>query len=286
MTSDAQLRQAPDEPELMAYADGRIDAGSARGREIEAWLAGQPAARRRVQDYARQDREIRQHFAPRLAAPLPARLRLQAIRRRRSSVRTWMAVPTAASIAAVVLGWSLRVDPGARELDRFAHAVAHHLATDAVHDPIQAPHDASVAPDSLSAGFELAGMRHLESADRWYTEYAYRDADGRSLRLFVGDRQEGGEEPHWLRAGDQIVVYWDSGSRMYALSGAVSESELRRVAMHAMQRTREDLQVAEDAAGTDSQPVSASEMVSMPPHGPAELQPVMDQPVLLSAPGR
>ena len=76
----------PDELEFIAFAEGRIDPESARGREIAAMLRNDPEAEAMVQNYQAQDKAIRRHYAPIMAAPIPAQLRIsniQSARRRR-----------------------------------------------------------------------------------------------------------------------------------------------------------------------------------------------------------
>ena len=59
--------RAADERDLMALADGRIDADSERAAELRAHLAAHPEDAARVTAWQRQNEAIRAHYAPALA---------------------------------------------------------------------------------------------------------------------------------------------------------------------------------------------------------------------------
>lgn len=126
MSTHRLHRHAPDELELIAYADGRLDAGSARGREIEAWLKSHPAADARVRAYVRQDQDIREHYAPLLAEPLPPQLRPNVIRHRQGGGRSRppqvavAAVVAATLVVALALAWLLYPNAETPEAQRHA----------------------------------------------------------------------------------------------------------------------------------------------------------------------
>ena len=227
-------RHAPDERELIAYADGRIDSNSANGREIAAWLETQPAALRRVREYMQQDRDIRAHYASRLAAPLPPHLRPASMRRRlRRNLRTAVAA-TAAVIIAAVATWLLQERLHANGLDRFAQDVALQLGRD--HTDAQMP-VAEMRPAFMPEHFAVTGIRQLQASSGALTEYRYRDAGGRNLYLFVsGEPQASDDTLHWRHDDGRSIVYWQHQGRRYALTGELHVPELQQLAHQALQQ--------------------------------------------------
>ena len=61
--------------DLMAYADGLLDADPERKAEVETYLRQHPEEDARVRDYAAQNDAIRRLYRPVLSAPVPERLR-------------------------------------------------------------------------------------------------------------------------------------------------------------------------------------------------------------------
>ena len=58
---------------LSAWLDGELDA--AASAEVQAWLARDPEGAQRVRQWAADRDALREHFAPVLQEPVPARLR-------------------------------------------------------------------------------------------------------------------------------------------------------------------------------------------------------------------
>jgi anti-sigma factor RsiW len=238
--------RVPDELELVAYADGRLDGDSARGREIAAWLDSQPAARRRVHDYVQQDREIRAQFASCFAAPLPPRLDLAAIRRRQRRRLRGFGAAAAALLVAVAAAWLLPERGRDADLERFAQDVVLQLERDPAE--LRTP-AANARPAFIPEDFTATGMRELHAASGPLTEYVYHDADGRSLLLFVsGEPQAADGALHWRHAGDRSIVYWQSDGRRYALSGEIHAPELQLLALQALQQPAIETPLSDDAA--------------------------------------
>lgn len=295
--------RAPDEWALAAFAEGRLDAGSARGREIAAWLHAHPQARARVDEYARQDREIRAVFAAKFAEPVPARLQPAAIRRRqrREYLRWTGAVAGIAVTVVLVSALSTAQRTPAGSLDGFAQDVLRQIESDA---PAQRDTAAQPVPMLAPAGFELAGERRMQAASGMLTEQFYRDAGGRSLRLFIGiDPRKPAIEPQWLYADGQHVVYWEVDGRRYALSGAIDRPELQQLAAQVMPMPDDGLQLAGDAAvaqtteaarattfepvvlpaatqPTSTEPASTQLDVGVDPYGQIEIRSEAEQPLL------
>jgi anti-sigma factor RsiW len=108
---------------LIAYLDGELEPGESR--EVEAWLAEDPAARDRLLALAESDRLVRRAFDAALHEPVPARLLAAASgsaqtppqvaeivpfrllagpRRAAPRWRRWAALPAAAALFGLVVG--------------------------------------------------------------------------------------------------------------------------------------------------------------------------------------
>lgn len=287
--------RAPGELELIAFAEGRIDADALRGREIAAWLQTQPQARQRVDGYVRQDRAIRAAFASKLGEPVPARLRLATIRRRRDrACRRWTGGVAAMTAGAAVLVLAMRPESPARgdSLEVFAQTVLEQIETDAP-PAWNVAVAAQVSPVFIPGTFELAGARRMETSGGVVTEQLYRDADGRSLRLFIGEEPPpAAAAPRWRQVGGQQLVYWESGDRHYALSGGIDATELQQLAARAMQAPAEPLRLASEAVPEPAvaetiesvtlppetaQPVGATPAMGIDPLGQIEMPPAAEQ---------
>lgn len=235
------------EPELHAYADGRLDA--ARRGEVEAWLDDHPEMRQAIAAWRIQNERVHRAFDPVLDEPVPARL-IEAARPasrlpplRLAAVVAWLAIGG-------VLGYALRGEapppsPSA-SLPRQA-AVAHAVFSPEVRHPVEVgaaeeAHlvawlskrlGAELKPPRLSAqGFDLVGGRLLPGEAGPVAQFMYQDARGQRLTLYVRrDAQESGETAfRYARENGIGVFYWLDGRFGYALSGEMDKPELLRVA--------------------------------------------------------
>lgn len=236
MNTETDLGPAPEEAELIAYADGHLAVESPRGREIAAWLEQHPGVRRRLQDYQRQDEDIRAHYAPLLAAAVPPHLQLDGIRQHRDRYRSrWLAVAATCGFVALALSWSVHLNEAPSGLDSFARGVSLQMQAGIEQELQSAPVVTAPEYDFIPPGFSLRGERRLVSETTPLTEYLYTAEDGRELRLFVGQRERHEPDmPKWLRDEDLSLVYWEQGSQLFALSGNLSEPELESVALQGM----------------------------------------------------
>ncbi len=236
----------PDELEFIAFAEGRIDPESARGREIAAMLRNDPEAEAMVQNYQAQDKAIRRHYAPIMAAPIPAQLRIsniQSARRRRS--RGWL---NWAGAAVLVLAMGLLLSRGpatqapadSSDLDVFAARVAGHLMQPELASPAPISDLSGIASQVL-AGFEPTTARQALVEGEHLSEVIYQDAQGQNLRLFISEPSASAAQAlHSVQAGDHELVYWQHEGRHYALVGNVSQERLDDIASRAMIETSSD----------------------------------------------
>jgi anti-sigma factor RsiW len=222
----------PDELELMAYADGRLDVRSARGLQIARHLERDEAACRLVNAYIAQDRAIRRQFDPVLSQPVPAPLLPVNLSAPGVSRRwwKWSAAAAAAGAAGLVIHMTGILQPTAlaHDFETFAGRVLAHMQAgdaDAASMGLQQLADLPALPDFNAAGFTLIDHRSLQQGTIRMLEARYRDAAGQQLRLFVGE-MPGRATPETR----DPVVYWQRGGRFYALTGTLPGERLGQFA--------------------------------------------------------
>jgi anti-sigma factor RsiW len=243
------------EVDLHAYADGRLDA--ARRAEVEAWLATRPEEAERVADYRRLGEEVRAHYEPVLAEPLPPALADAAVLGRRwtriAAVLAWVAL--GAAIGGIA-GWELRDarptaaapagDIGAAMARRAA--LAHVTYSPEVRHPVEVGADQEAhlvawlskrlgaplrAPKLEPVGYSLVGGRLLPGDDGPVAHFMYQCNRGTRITLYVRTEATGNRETafRYAREGNVGVFYWVDRKLGYALSSAdISKDDLLKVA--------------------------------------------------------
>lgn len=241
------------ENDLHAYVDGALD--PARLAEVEAHLAADQEAARRVAAWRRQKEGLHALFDPVLAEPVPARLLERPPERppllRMAAVVAWLAV-------GAVAGWALRgagpvPAPHAVPLARQA-AVAHAVYVPEVRHPVEVGADqeqhlvawlskrlgaAVKAPHLNELGYSLVGGRLLPAAEgRPAAQFMYQDSEGRRVTLYVRtDARENRETAfRYARESGVSVFYWVEDNLGYALSADLEKGELLRVAQAVYQQ--------------------------------------------------
>ncbi|HEX6827746.1 MAG TPA: anti-sigma factor [Burkholderiales bacterium] len=233
--------------DLHAYADGELD--PARAAEVEARLADDPDAARRVAEWRRQKEALHALYDAVLAEPVPPRLLLERPRTRRpllriAAVLAWIALGG-------VAGWALRGTGAgpAPHASPLAHqaAVAHAVYVPEVKHPVEVGADqeqhlvtwlskrlgAQVkAPHLNELGYSLVGGRLLPAAEGPAAQFMYQDREGRRITLYVRTTAQENRETAFRYAHESgvAVFYWIEGSLGYALSANLEKEELLRVA--------------------------------------------------------
>jgi anti-sigma factor RsiW len=249
MNDDTSITEA----DLHAYVDGRLAAD--RRAEVEIWLAARPEQAERVATYRRLNEELRAHYEPVLAEPVPPKL-LHVWRR---PPRWHAAALAAASVAFGVAlggygGWqlhALRTVPVALSdgvvMARRA-AVAHAVYSPEVRHPVEVGADQEQhlvawlskrlgvkvkAPNLSEAEMSLVGGRLLPGETGPVAQFMYQTERGRRLTLYV--RAETG--PHreiafrYARENNVAVFYWIERECAYAIASAdLNKEELLRIA--------------------------------------------------------
>lgn len=237
-----------DEQELHAYVDGALS--PERRKVVEAQLADDPEAARRVEAYRLQNQLLREALDPLLDEPVPGRLRPRSVRTAGTTLRyTGFA---ASLLLAGAIGWFLRGEVRAPQAE-FAQTLAQravlaHLvyAPEVLHPvEVSARQEEHLvgwlskrlgtnvrAPHLQSAGFQLVGGRLLPGEGRPAAQFMYEDASGGRLTLYVATNPEGRRETAFRYAEENGVstFYWMDGELGYALSGNLGREQLLEVA--------------------------------------------------------
>lgn len=261
MKEEADLLQ--DEAELHAYVDGRLD--PAARAAVQARLAGDAEAARRVAEWTRQREALRGLHAGILAEPVPSTLAQAAQRLHRRSDRVgrwarWGGIAAGLALAFVAgwashLQWSARgSDPqlararGAGEFARQA-ILAHAVYLPEVRHPVEveaAQQDHLVqwlsrrlqrplkVPNLSGVGYALVGGRLLPGEKGARAQFMYQDAAGDRITLYVGavDAGAASGETAFRFTGDGPVAtfYWVDQGFGYALAGKPPRQKLLSLA--------------------------------------------------------
>lgn len=242
------------EADLHAYADGQLD--PARRAEVDAWLATHPEEAERVADYRRLSEEVRAHYEPVLAEPLPPGLADAAALGRRwtraAAVLAWMAL---GAVIGGITGWELRdARPTAAPLGDIGAAMARRAAlahvtySPEVRHPVEVGADQEAhlvawlskrlgaslrAPKLEAVGYSLVGGRLLPGDTGPVAHFMYQCNRGTRITLYVRTEAAGNRETafRYAREGNVGVFYWVDRKLGYALSSAdISKDDLLKVA--------------------------------------------------------
>lgn len=238
--------------ELHAYLDGELSPEDRRA--MEAWLAQNPDAQQRLQQFAADRERLRGTLAPILEEPLPAPMAAQledGSERRRSW--NWRRMAAALAIFALgsLAGWTASQQLETRLAGPPAtiaqEAIEAHLVyLPEVRHPVEVGADERDhlvawlskrlghplrAPDLSQAGFELVGGRLLPAGGAAAAQFMYEDERGERLTLLVAVNPDGRETAFRLMSrGQTHSFYWFDGPFGYALTGGVEEDKLLRLA--------------------------------------------------------
>jgi anti-sigma factor RsiW len=249
MKEDTSL--LPDEAELHAYVDGRLDA--TRRASVEARLATDTESSERVQDWMAQRHILRALNADVLDEPIPEHLLHAAdlLQHRSSRLGQWQRWGglAAAVLMAFGLGWGshMQWQTGAfgavpRQTVVFAHqaAVAHAVYMPEVRHPVEV--DATQqqhlvqwlskrlnrqlkVPNLAAVGYELVGGRLLPGDGGARAQFMYQNSAGERVTLYLGAiegaQQKGIDQTafRFANEGGISTFYWVDQGFGCALSG-------------------------------------------------------------------
>ena len=233
---------------LHAYADGELS--PEQRAEVEALLARDPEAARRVEGWKRQRELLKSAFDGVLDEPVPAQLAATLKGRRPSAIRPWLAMAAAILLLLMggLAGWMLKgdtaptvmADLGREALD--AHAVyaveVRHpvevMADDKAH--LQAWLSKRVGtpfalPDLTDQGDTLLGGRLLSGNDGPAGMLMYEDAKGQRLSVLL--TAPGSDRDTALQLeqrGQLIACTWQDGKLAVAVAGEMARDPMMTLA--------------------------------------------------------
>lgn len=250
------------EDELHTLLDGRLDAVART--DLEARLAGDPAAQATLQAWQRQQAALRGLHQSVLQEPVPASLRAAATRasHARDQMQHWWRLGGMAAgvVLAFGLGWLThgqfersttwaRVQP-ARDFIHQA-SLAYAVYAPEVRHPVEVTSSQEEhlvqwlskrlgrplkLPRLNEQGFDLVGGRLLPGDDGARAQFMYQNARGERVTLYLGSTPaqvqagSGATEFRFSSDGPVPSFYWVDEGYAYALSGPLSRQALLQLA--------------------------------------------------------
>lgn len=246
------LRSGPiGDDDIQAFIDGRLVPD--RQREVEAFLAAEPALRHRVEQQRADTEALRAAAQSRSAEPIPPSLRLSEVRRRRSALYIGRYQQWAAGLCLFAVGGLLgallfRQEPApvAARPPMADAVVAFRAFAGRSVDMVEFPaaqaavmrqmvsqhlrHDI-VVPDLSAIGLAFRGGRLLASDEGPGGMFVYADPVGEPIAIYVktltnsrkaelGSRQD----------GDITAYFWFTGELGYAVLGPSKSPLAKRAA--------------------------------------------------------
>jgi anti-sigma factor RsiW len=236
--------------DILAYADGLLEADAVRKAAVEAYLEKNPLEAERVAAIVSDNQELRELYAGELARPIPERHlgALYASARARGRMPRAIAASVVLIIIAAVGGWLFG------RYDADTSSVSDELLQVAARHSVSAPSARRVnaagrhplgetlqplsreniwlgirLPDLSTEGFELVNRQRLASGDREITQLVYR-ADGMTLNLFVRPRGEDTAGIRQAKVEGRTVHYWPAGPVAFALTTDADDQHAKRLA--------------------------------------------------------
>lgn len=274
MTMGDDTEHGIDTDELVAFAEGRLPAGSRAHARVEAHLHRYPEDAARVEAYRQQDALIREAYGDVAHQPLPERL-LPGEGGARA--RAWPAVGMAAAlVVGIASGWlaaRMTADPLSHPaMHAFAERVAGRLTSpDAgmTRASDTAARATGEAPDLAAAGLQRVGSGRAADMQADVRRFEYRDPSGTPIHLFVSrDIARTTPAVRVVSSGGYAVAYWHRARTTYALAGMVSPGSLKEMAREVVGALDErPRQVRADPAGPDvgGEPGSGDEVIAVTP---------------------
>lgn len=243
------MHPVPDDSELHAYVDGRLD--PARRAEVEAWLAASPAHAVEVEAWKRDAERLRAlHAHPEQWAPNAALEPAQTRRRLRLRRRTRLGVAASLLLAFGMgsgAGWQAReMRPAQASLPMADAVAAYRQFVDAGAPPMEFDAnrtddlqrwlqrhfgEAGRVPDLSTAGYRLMGGRLLSTEQGPAAMLVYQDGSGARVGFYLRPRgrlRDSGQR----RDGDLLARYWSDRDTSFALvsdAADVAASRLPRL---------------------------------------------------------
>lgn len=243
--------------DIQAFIDGRL--APDRQREVEAFLASEPALRSRTEQHRADTQTLRAAAQMRPPEPFPPSLRLSEVRRRRSALNISRDRQLAAGLCLFAVGGVLGAVLSRQEP---APVAARPQMTDAVvafrafagrsGDTVEFPaaqaavmrqmisqhlrHDI-VVPDLSGLGLAFRGGRLLASDEGPGGMFVYADPAGEPIAVYVKTLATARHAALNSRQdGDVIAYFWFTGELGYAVLGSSLSPFVKRAAERLSER--------------------------------------------------
>lgn len=266
------------EDELHAYVDGELPAE--RRDAVEAWLAKHPDDAARVAAWRAQAETVRARYASIVNEPVPARLALDRITRRR---RSWVAIATAATVAAFVIGgtagWLARDVASAAgaaatpsEMEVFANEAmsAHRLYIGEVRHPIEVKAEEKHllpwlsrrvgttlrAPDLKAFDLNLLGGRLLPGVHSPTALFMYESGSGERVTIYVAKTNEARTSFRYKISDKFGALRWSEAGFGWVVCGPDDKPRLKGIAMALYEQLDIRTPVPPPARSSNSQLIS------------------------------
>jgi anti-sigma factor RsiW len=235
------------EDEIHAYVDGELPGD--RREAVEAWIARHPDDAVRVAAWRTQADAVRARYGNIVSEPVPARLALDRIIRRR---RSWTAIAAAATVAAFVIGgvagWMARGASAASpsEMETFANEAigAHRLYIGEVRHPIEVKAEENHllpwlsrrvgttlrAPDLASFDLKLLGGRLLPGVNGPAALFMYESTSGERVTIYVSKTTEPRTSFRYKVADKFGALRWSEAGYGWVVSGPDDKPRLKGIA--------------------------------------------------------
>jgi anti-sigma factor RsiW len=236
------------EDELHAYVDGQLPAE--RHAAVAAWLATHADDAARVAAWRTQINLIRARYDDTASEPMPARLALDKVTRRRRGL-LGMAVAASAAMFLVggAVGWVARgaaaAAPSSLHVFTSDALDAYRLFTVVVRHPVDVPGDQRThlvqwlskrlaaplrAPVLDQIGLKLVGGRLLPGPTGATAFFMYEGASGERFTLYCA-RTRDAETALRYTAGDKnAAFYWVDRDIAYVITGPAERDRLHQIA--------------------------------------------------------
>lgn len=237
--------------DIQAFIDGRLT--PTRQREVEAFLASEPALRSRTEQFRADAQALRAAAQLRPSEPIPASLRLDEIRRRSAVRNRGFHRQLAAGFCLFAFGAALGLsfprpepEPSAARPQMTDAVVAFRAFAGRAGDAVEVPaaqtavlkrlmsehlrQDIAI-PDLSGLGLAFRGGRLLASDEGPGGMFVYREPDGGEIALYVKTLATPRKASLASRQDADLTAYfWFTGELGYAVLGPSSSPLVKRAA--------------------------------------------------------
>jgi len=245
--------------ELHAYVDGELPAD--RQEAVAAWLVAHPDDAEKVAAWRAQAEAIRARYQGVAQEPVPDRLKLDQITRRHLSPRSWMAIASAAAVAAFLIGgasgWMARgaaaASPSGFEVFTDDALTAHKLYIAEMRHPIEVKAGESHLvpwlsrrvgtelrpPDLSRLGLKLMGGRLLPGPNGPAALFMYEGGSGERYTIYAARTSAPETAFRYKGENRDAAMYWVFNQVGYVVSGPANRDRLQSVASAAYEQSEQ-----------------------------------------------